>query len=359
MSEGTGAPNYGAMDDLALAAKTRFATVGQDQLARFLEAQVEARGSVRITSFELLVDGAGASNGILFFTARIGEGTEADYVLRYDPGTSLIKQKSYRNEFLTVQAAHDVGLEVPRPLWLDADGTYLGASGFVSERIIGQTTPPSVLGGGIFVDAARADRQAMMLAAADFHGRMQRAAIAPQSVPHLIDRGTGTRPTAREIAWWLREVELAAESSAEADIIVQAAQWICDNEPEARPPTLVHGDSQFANHMYRDNKLVAVLDWELAYLGHGEADLALLVFSATTQNNPIMPLDGVPTEQELIACYEAASGRPVQHWEYFRAVSAFKFASGVFLARKSISDFPPVWSYYCDHLSNSLARAGS
>lgn len=358
MSEGSGTPNYGAMDDLALAAKTKFAAVGQDQLARFLEAQNEARGTVRITSFEPLVNGAGASNGIIFFTASIGKREKADYVLRYDPGTSLIQQKSYRNEFLTVGAAHDAGLEVPRPLWLDPDGTYLGASGFVSERVVGETTPPSVLGSGIFFDAAPADRHAMMLAAADFHGRLQLAAIAPETVPHLIGRGIGTKPTAREIAWWLREVELAAAGTAEADTLAQAATWMCDNEPEASPPTLVHGDSQFANHMYRENKLVAVLDWELAYLGHGEADLALLVFSATTQNNPLKPLDGVPTEQELIASYEAASGYPVQHWEYFRAVSAFKFASGVLLARKSISDFPPVWEYYSQHLFTALARAG-
>lgn len=338
-----------AMDDLSNAAKSRFAKLKASDIKAFVEAQPEVRGTVEIDELSHLEDGAGASNGIAFFTATfdLGDGKETrQLIARYQPGESLLQQKVFSDEFKTVKVAGEEGLSVPRVHWLDADGEHLRFPGYVGERVIGESPAPSVFEKGILATVSANDRRSMMLAVAGFHGRLRGKAIGPDKVPHLAKRGSGTTPIERELGWWLEEARLVGAETTEYGTLVDAYNKMIAAQPDAYASNLVHGDAQFCNHMFKDGKLQAVIDWELSFLGHNESDLALIVFLAETQQSQSDPLPGVPKANEFIEQFESEAGAPVQHWEFFQAFNNFKFASAITLSRKNLPSFEPVWEYY-------------
>lgn len=331
-------------------AKARFLAVPAERIAAHISAQPEVSGPVEIESLEA-PDGAGASNGIAFVRVRmdIGEGLKPhDLVLRYSPGVQLLKQKSFTHEYLTLNAVSRAGLMAPRPSWLDAHGAALGVPGYFMERI--DATPPSaaMYSAGPLADAAPHDRHRMMLDAVRFHGRLRREAIGPEAVPHLLERGVGPDPLSRELNWWLEEIRLsAAADDPRRKLVERAHAWLVENRPVDLPaPALVHGDSQVANMMYRDGRIVAVLDWELSHLGHAELDVRFLAFITEFMKAADRHVEGTPSEEEYIEAYERESGEPVRRWGWFGFMSALRNA----IVMLSMGDAMPggdrLWDVY-------------
>ena len=64
--------------------------------------------------------------------------------------------------------------------------------------------------------------------------------------------------------------------------------------------------------MFRDDRVVAVLDWEMAFLGDPEADLAWWCFLDWANNEGYggPHLDGIPGKEETLARYAEITGHP-------------------------------------------------
>lgn len=353
----------GAIGEMTAVAKARMEQVPTDSLVTFLERQDDIRGPVDVQSLEFVTAGSGASNGIGLFTVVLdrGAGPETlDLVLRYAPGVQLLKQKTYAEEFQTLTAVHAAGLPVPRPLWLDADGALLGRPGYVMERIDGRSPNAAMYSSGVLAEVTVEQRKEMMLAAAAFHGRLRAAALGPEQVPHLVERGRGRTPIERELSWWMEEARLVASpDDPRLAYVTSLHDWMVANQPAARPATLVHGDAQIANLMYRDGRFVAAIDWELSYLGHNEADLALVVFTTETQKILDAPAEGTPTEAEYIAAYEAAAGVPVEHWEYFQLFNLVKVITIMVMMANTMpaEAFEAVWAFYTGQVDEAWTKA--
>ncbi len=330
------------------AAKAGFVVLRPEQAARFLEAQSGVE-DVDISDFQTLTEGAGASNGISLLTAKYtlnGEPVERGIVIRYMPGVKLIKQKDYGSEFFTMSALANAGLPVPQVLWLDAEGQYLGAPGYAMERVVGRSPDAAMFSSGLFAEVQPEARRSMMLQSAEFQGRLRREAIAEDMVPHLAHRGHGETAVRRELGWWLSEVEMARPPGERHRVALeQLHDWMCEHEPTLRAPSLVHGDSQFANFMFRDGKIAAVLDWELAYLGHNEADLALMIHLVETHGQD-SELEGIPGEEELIAAYERGAGAAAEHLHYFKLVNLFKVMSIYLMLGEKLPNLDAIWDYH-------------
>src|SRR3546814_4198727 len=57
----------------------------------------------------------------------------------------------------------------------------------------------------------------------------------------------------------------------------QTRQWLWDNIPaDDKGPSLLHGDVGFHNILFDEDRITALLDWELTFLGHPAKDLAQL-----------------------------------------------------------------------------------
>lgn len=303
-----------------------------ERFKAFVERQPEVRGPVELEPFEYIEDGGG-SNGIAFVSAQLdrnGEGRRRhEFVLRYAPGEQLLKQKRFDEEFETLRCVTEHGIPAPKPYWVSQASDEIGFPFLVMERI--RARAPSnrlMFTVGLLGEASANDRRAMVLDAAGFHGRLRKAALGPAQVPHLVGRGVGATPVECELSWWMKEVNLVARpNDHRLKYLESLVGWMIDHQPATRPATLVHGDAQIANLVFRDNRFAAAIDWELSYLGHNEADLALVTMLTKSHIPPGEVVEGVPSEEELIARYEEEAGARVEHWEFFQLLNLVKVSA--------------------------------
>jgi aminoglycoside phosphotransferase (APT) family kinase protein len=71
---------------------------------------------------------------------------------------------------------------------------------------------------------------------------------------------------------------------------------------------LVHGDFRLGNLVWRDARIVGILDWETARVGDPLFDLAWSCMGATSGESPVM---GLVSRDEFVALYARAAGRDV------------------------------------------------
>ncbi|MCV7014185.1 phosphotransferase family protein [Mycolicibacterium madagascariense] len=126
--------------------------------------------------------------------------------------------------------------------------------------------------------------------------------------PRGLDLDEGVNPgdlpahVAVEIDRWER---FYRTSEAPPDPLIEVGfAWLKANVPKASGPVvIVHGDAGPGNFLYRDGRVSAVLDWELAHLGDPHDDLAWVSVRAVQE--PFTDL------LERFDDYARFSGRPV------------------------------------------------
>jgi aminoglycoside phosphotransferase (APT) family kinase protein len=127
----------------------------------------------------------------------------------------------------------------------------------------------------------------------------------------------------------------------ELPVLDRLTTWLGDHKPESPEATIVHGDYRLGNTMLADGapaRLVAIFDWELATIGDPLADVGYLTATWAAPgdaDNAIAALGGVtrrpgfPSRAELIARYEARSGRSMSDVRWYMTLALWK--SAVFL----------------------------
>ncbi len=119
-------------------------------------------------------------------------------------------------------------------------------------------------------------------------------------------------------------------------MIDYTARWLLDHLPEADDQRLTHSDFRNGNLMIGPEGVVAVLDWELAYIGDPVRDLGWICTNSWRFGRPDLPVGGFGTREDLLAGYEAESGRRVdlehvRFWEvfgsYWWAVTTLRMAN--------------------------------
>ncbi|MET0986625.1 MAG: phosphotransferase family protein [Steroidobacteraceae bacterium] len=105
-------------------------------------------------------------------------------------------------------------------------------------------------------------------------------------------------------------------------LILLALDWLDRNVPEdPERIVIVHGDAGPANFLFADNRVTALLDWELVHYGDPMEDLAMICIRNLFQ--PFVPLP------EAFAAYERAGGFKVDlnRVRYYRLFFQVRFAS--------------------------------
>jgi aminoglycoside phosphotransferase (APT) family kinase protein len=115
--------------------------------------------------------------------------------------------------------------------------------------------------------------------------------------------------------------------------------WLSAHLPANDETAIVHGDYRIGNTILHPTqpRIIAVLDWELATLGHPLSDLAYACMyfhmpAAADAGGGLGGLDlarlGIPSEQEFIAKYCRYAGRGrIENWTFFLAFSCFRMAA--------------------------------
>ncbi len=109
-------------------------------------------------------------------------------------------------------------------------------------------------------------------------------------------------------------------------MIDYTARWLLEHLPPAVAPALVHGDFRNGNLMVSERDgIVGVLDWELAGIGDPVRDLGWVCTNSWRFGRADLPVGGFGPVDELLAGYQAVSGRQVDrdHLQFWIVFGSF------------------------------------
>jgi aminoglycoside phosphotransferase (APT) family kinase protein len=271
-----------------------------------------------------------SSETFLFDLEQDGEDgptTMKQLVFRRPPDISIFPDYDLTRQVMVMNRLRDTPITVPTVFWLDRDGADLGTPYYVMEQLptIGTASDfPSYHSQGLYFDATPEQRSTMwwgcVQAIADVHALDWRGL----RLEKLLMPQRGAQPLEQVVEYCAELLTWGAPESRRQEL-VDAVEWLRDNIYQPEHLVLCWGDSRLSNILYGpEYEVTAVLDWELAYIGDHEADLAWLLFVdwACTEYEGVPRLNGTPSREETIDRYEQLSGLPVQNLRYNEVLAA-------------------------------------
>jgi aminoglycoside phosphotransferase (APT) family kinase protein len=273
--------------------------------------------------------GTGVANETLMFDAAWTAGTHEraqGFVVRLASERPLYLDADIEVHAKTYAALADVpGVPVPRVLGYERDPELLGAPFFVMERVDGEVpadTPPWASSGFVH-DASPRRRRAMWEDAVRVLASLH--TVDPAKVPFLLPSGEESG-LADHLRFWRRSLD-SATAGRPHDGLERGWEWLLAKMPESAPTGLSWGDARFANVMFRDDRVVAIFDWDTVSMAGAEADLAWWRF----MDGPASVLEGIGTPDELVVRWQEHTGRAVHDLEYYDVFTSFRL--GVVMLR--------------------------
>ncbi len=324
----------------------------------------------------------GFSNETVFFSAtgreQGGERTRR-YVARIEPtdgGLFPVQTPACR---ISVEAQHrimrtvaEAGLApIPPLLPYEGDPDVLGRPFFVMEFVEGRIPAdvPRYTQAGFLVDEATPEERRRMVEG----GVETMAALAGldwrrAGLEWLDVKGEGAPSVADQLELYRGYVE-AELGGREHPVLQGSLEWLEAHAPDAAAG-LSWGDSRLGNIIWQDYRPAAVLDWEAVALCPPEADIGWWVmFDRQSFDDLDAPrLDGFPTREEMVALWEARTGRRVadtiDYWEIFGLMRfcAIMIKLGDRMTRAGIVPVEanmPIQNGTTEGLARLLARQGA
>lgn len=322
--------------------RARFADVTTEEWGRRIANLMRAEpgiSDIEIANVRQVSTAAGGSNGTLLFNAtyrREGAEERQDLVLRFLPASGLFHKYDVSGQFRLQRALERSKVPVPRQWWLDAEGAHLKVPGYVMEMVSGVSPPMNWKTSGLIADASPAARREMMSGYVHALAGIHAVNWQGLGLTWLEDRAAGSRPIEREANWYwdaLNWVNLDDNVSK----LRHVYDMLIKHEPDFTP-VLCHGDANLGNYLFSDNKVVAVVDWEMAFIGAPECDVAFLRVGDEILQGHIPSPEGALTYDEIYAEYERASGRPLRHMAYFELFASYRSAVITVLAMRHFSE---------------------
>jgi aminoglycoside phosphotransferase (APT) family kinase protein len=255
---------------------------------------------------------------------------QAQYVLRSKPGPAarlLPSAHAIEREFRVMHALAACGVAVPEVLALCEDETVIGRAFYVMRHVAGR----------IFWDPALPGMTPPQRAAV--YDEMNRVIAALHKVDvaaaGLGDFGKPGNYLQRQIGRW--STQYRASETAPIEAMDRLIAWLPGHVPDDDETAIVHGDFRIDNLIFapHESRVVAVIDWELATLGHPLADFS---YHGMAWRIPpgafrgIAGLDlaalGIPDEAAYVRSYCERTGRAaIEHWDFYLAYNLFRIAA--------------------------------
>ncbi len=309
-----------------LAEKDRLDEAALDRWMR--ETVPDYAGPLALTKFK-----GGQSNP----TYRIDTPARS-YVLRRQPfGPLLPSAHAVDREYRIIAALHPTGFPVARGYGLCEDASVLGAKFYVMGMVEGRN-----LWNGAIPSVAALDRRALYEAMTDTIAALHR--LRPTEIG-LADYGKPGAYCERQIARWSKQYRLSETGPVpEMDRLIE---WLPTTIPPQLGEGIAHGDFRLDNLIFAadEPKVLAVLDWELSTLGDPIADFTYYLMSwvmpadgrASLGGLDLMAL-GIPTLEETVARYEAATGLTVPALDWYLAYNLFRIVAIIQGIKKRLKD---------------------
>ncbi|NWJ71080.1 phosphotransferase family protein [Pseudonocardia sp. ICBG1122] len=233
-------------------------------LAAVLEVLSEA-GADTSGDWELTQLAGGFSRHTHLLTER---GGGRSYVVRVKPPGGLLDTDLAR-EFGVYAAANGAGLPVPAVVGLRPEtDTPLGGPFFVMDRAPGRSPL-------VWRSKDRAALEENWRSSRSVATDLVETLAAIHEIPAARLGALGPAVGFTELVGRWRDTHHANVDVADP-IVEEAYEWVLSREPGSQEPGLVHADFRIGNVLLADERVSAVIDWELAYLGDPLFDLGYL-----------------------------------------------------------------------------------
>lgn len=277
-----------------------------------------------------LPEGLGFSHESLLVDADWTEGGRPAHrrlVVRVAPIRFRVMPVSHLDDeyrILTALAATDV--PVPAVLGYEPDPGLLGAPFYAMAHVDGwvPTDLPSYHRGGHLYDLPEPGRAAVWWSGVDVLHRLHRLD------PAALGLGGLRAPAGLTAQLDFYERHLDHFDGPGAGVAAEALGVLrADLPPQPPAPRLVWGDARMGNILFAGTAAAAVLDWEMAFLGPGEADLGWYLWFDRHLSEGVgaARLSGLPGRSETVERYQARTGREVgPHLRWYELFAGFRFA---------------------------------
>jgi len=246
-------------------------------------------------------------------------------VLRRPPiGHVLATAHDVAREHRIMHALRDTDVPVPLMIGLCTDATVNEAPFYVMQHVAGPVLHTVEDAEAFGDDAVRLRAgETLVDALVALH------AVDPDDVG-LGDLSKRTGYVERQLKRWSQQYE--GSKSRDQPGMAALHTWLQANVPPDSPPRVAHGDFRLGNCVHGpDGTVIAMLDWELCTLGEPLADVSYLLrtWGVTGPNGvrPTSSASGFPTQDEMLARYEAGSGRPLDNLAFWNVFHSFRSAA--------------------------------
>ncbi len=285
-----------------------------------LEAFLAEQGLGRL--HELRQMRGGQSNPTFLVMAEAGE-----YVLRKQPpGKLLPSAHAVDREFRVLQALSRTDVPVPQAVAFCADPSVIGTPFYLMERLHGR-----VFWDPMLPELPREERAGI------YHGMneaLARLHLVDPAAIGLADFGRAGNYFQRQIERWSKQ--WTASKTRENAAIDRLAEWLPAHIPADSDETrIVHGDFRLDNMIFHktEPRVIGIIDWELATLGHPLADLGYNCIAYNTDPTAYrgmlgrdLPALGIPTQDEYVRRYCERTGRKDGITPFHVAFALFRLA---------------------------------
>lgn len=289
-------------------------------------AENDLPGSGPVTSVTPIL---GGSQNALFMLTR---GSERLVLRRPPKHLRPNNNETMRREARLLKAL--AGTDVPHAALYGScdDESVIGATFYIMAPLDG-FSPMGQLPGQYATDATwRREMGAEMIRASAVLGKVDYQAR------DLGDFGKPDDWHSRQVGRWRSQLESYGQmenypgnSLPGVDAV---GQWLGDNVPANGRIGLIHGDFQYPNVMYFEDrpKISGLIDWELATLGDPLLDLGWMLSCWSAEGDPegkkpvVSPWDGFLTRSELVTLYGELTGRDMSEVPWFAVLASYKLA---------------------------------
>jgi aminoglycoside phosphotransferase (APT) family kinase protein len=242
-----------------------------------------------------------------------------------------------------IKSAHDMGREhrilsalaavypkAPRPLACCEDASVIGAPFYLMERIRGLILRGGPAAAALSPEDRRAVSESLVDALAELHG-------LDHQRPGLAELGHGGGYAERQVKGWTARYQAARTS--EVPSMERVAAWLDAHRPPSSASAFIHNDFKHDNVVLdptRLDRVIAVLDWEMATVGDPLMDLGTtLAYWVDPEDPPALRAAGFVEvtmqpgslrRREVADRYARATGRDLSSLPFYYAFGLFKVA---------------------------------
>lgn len=276
-----------------------------ERIRRYIGAKIPNATGLRLDAVERIA--VGWSHETWLFDAhwiQDDEPKSQGLCLRRDPGNALLRHFSdLGTQFRVLQCLDGTALPTPRPYWYETDPSILDKPFLVMEKVAGACPSPWGSAGRVFYAEAAA------------RGKLPESFTAALAALHTLDWKTaglsllgvpaaGKDFALREVQKWCELVELSQQEPH--PILVDLIEWLKANAPDTKRLALVHGAYRTGNLLIENDKVSAVLDWELEVIGDPMYDVAYVLTHLNREGSNL--LSHLVEREAFFRDYEKATG---------------------------------------------------